>query len=252
MHKALKRFGQNFLIDKQIIGQIIQVIAPHKYDNIVEIGPGFGAITLPLLSNVAKLNVIEIDNNIVNFWHQQSYNNLIINHTDVLDFNFDKLGDNLKIVGNLPYNISSPIIVKMIAYNKYIDSMVFMLQQEVAQRLVSTINNKSYGRLSVIMQTFFKMELVFYVPAKAFNPAPKVQSAIVFFQPRKNINIKNIDAYYLIIKTAFAHKRKTLNNCMKQLITQNYTKINLNLRAENLTIQDFMNLTEDYVNLRDR
>ena len=189
-HQHKKRFGQNFLIDKQIIHQIIQTISPKKNDNILEIGVGMGALSQPILNQVKKLNIVELDKDLIDYWQSKKIDNLNLYQGDILKFDLRILPSPLRIIGNLPYNISSPILIKMIKNRHLISDMCFMLQKEVAQRIVAVPNNKIYGRLSVILQYYFKVYYCFEVPNDAFKPIPKVQSAIITLIPKKKI-LKN-------------------------------------------------------------
>lgn len=244
-HHNKKRFGQNFLVDTAIIDNIINSIAPKPSDNMVEIGVGLGALTHPLLEKLKTLNIIEIDNELIDFWQEKNIPNLNINACDVLTFDFNTLGNNLRIVGNLPYNISSPILFQMIDIKENITDMLFMLQQEVVERITAKEGSKIYGRLSVMLQAFFRAEMLFIVPNTAFEPAPKVSSAIVYLKPIVS-KVKNIDGFSNIVKAAFSMRRKTLNNCLKKLITQKDTTIDLTQRAESLSVDDFIILSDDY------
>lgn len=246
-----KRFGQNFLIDKQIISQIIGTIAPQENDNMLEIGIGLGAITLPLLAKLKLLNIVEIDRDLISYWQAKKIENLIINQSDILKFDLNTLGKNLRIVGNLPYNISTPILFKMIKSRSNIIDMTFMLQKEVVQRIVAKPNNKTYGRSSVMLQAFFEVTMCFTVNAQAFEPAPKVESAIIYLKPIIS-KVSNIEGFSTIVKAAFSTRRKTLNNCLKNFINQKNTNINLKLRAENLSVDDFITLSKDYGKLCNR
>ena len=245
-HKARKRFGQNFLTDQKIIDQIIAAIAPKQDDNLLEIGPGQGAMTLPLLDRVEQLNVIEIDRDLIEIL--QSYNkpNLVIHQGDALNFDLDLFNPPIRVVGNLPYNISSPILFHLLAHRDKIIDMTFMLQKEVVERMSATHGSKIYGRLSVMMQAFFDVEYIFTVSPESFDPAPKVDSAIVYLMPLKNCKVDNIQLFEQVVKAAFAHRRKTLKNCLKSLLTQEQTSIDLSQRAEMLNIDAFITLTQDY------
>ncbi|MCH9646534.1 MAG: 16S rRNA (adenine(1518)-N(6)/adenine(1519)-N(6))-dimethyltransferase RsmA [Proteobacteria bacterium] len=245
-HKARKRFGQNFLTDQKIIDQIIAAIAPKQDDNLLEIGPGQGAMTLPLLDRVEQLNVIEIDRDLIEIL--QSYNkpNLVIHQGDALNFDLDLFNPPIRVVGNLPYNISSPILFHLLAHRDKIIDMTFMLQKEVVERMSATHGSKIYGRLSVMMQAFFDVELIFIVPPESFDPSPKVDSAIVYLTPLKNCKVDNIKLFEQVVKAAFSHRRKTLRNCLKSLLTQEQTSIDLSQRAEMLNIDAFITLTKDY------
>jgi 16S rRNA (adenine1518-N6/adenine1519-N6)-dimethyltransferase len=245
-HKARKRFGQNFLTDNKIIDQIIATIAPKRDDNLLEIGPGKGAMTLPLLEKVDKLNVIEIDRDLIKILNNYNKSNLIINEGDALSFDLNQFAPPIRIVGNLPYNISSPILFHLLENRDKVIDMTFMLQKEVVERMASTHGSKVYGRLSVMMQAFFEVELIFIVPPESFEPAPKVDSAIVYLKPLKTNKVGDIKIFEKVVKTAFAHRRKTLRNCLKSLLTQEQTQINLSQRAEMLDINSFITLAKDY------
>ena len=251
IYKNKKRFGQNFLVDKKIIDNIVNSIAIKKNDNMVEIGIGLGAITIPILEKIDILNIIEIDTDLITHWQKLQINNLVIHQSDVLKFDFTTLGKDLRVVGNLPYNISTPILFKMLENKDSIKDMLFMLQKEMVDRIVATNGNKTYGRITVMLQAFFDVQMLFSVPNFAFDPEPKVTSAVIYLKPKKT-KVKNIKNFEKIVKAAFSTRRKTLNNCLKKLILQNDTKIDLSLRAENLKIDDFIILSEDYGRLCNR
>jgi 16S rRNA (adenine1518-N6/adenine1519-N6)-dimethyltransferase len=246
MHKARKRFGQNFLIDNRIIERIIATIAPKRDDNLLEIGPGQGAITLPLLDCIEQLNVIEIDRNLISILKSLQRPNLIIHQGDVLKFNLNTLPIPIRVVGNLPYNISSPVLFHLLENLDKIKDMTFMLQKEVVERMVANNGSKIYGRLSVMMQAFFDVQMIFIVPPESFNPAPRVESAIVHLKPLRQPKTKDIRVLEKVVKLAFSQRRKTLRNCLKSILTQMQTDIDLSKRAEMLTIDDFITLTQDY------
>lgn len=246
MHKARKRFGQNFLIDNRIIERIIATIAPKRDDNLLEIGPGQGAITLPLLDCVEQLNVIEIDRNLISILESLQRPNLIIHQGDVLKFDLNTLSIPIRVVGNLPYNISSPVLFHLLENLDKIKDMTFMLQKEVVERMAANNGSKIYGRLSVMMQAFFDVQMIFIVPPESFNPAPRVASAIVHLKPLRQPKTKDIRVLEKVVKLAFSQRRKTLRNCLKSILTQAQTDIDLSKRAEMLTIDDFITLTQDY------
>ncbi|RUA05190.1 MAG: 16S rRNA (adenine(1518)-N(6)/adenine(1519)-N(6))-dimethyltransferase [Gammaproteobacteria bacterium] len=246
MHKARKRFGQNFLIDNTVIGRIIAVIAPKFNDNLLEIGPGQGAMTLPLLEKLKVLNVIEIDRDLINLLKGFNKDNLVIHEGDALKFDLSALPTPIRVVGNLPYNISSPILFHLLENRDKVVDMTFMLQKEVVERMVADSGSKIYGRLSVMIQAFFEVELIFIVPPESFNPAPKVDSAIVYLKPLVKTDVKNMEIFQKVVKASFAQRRKTLRNCLKSLLTQEQTTINLLQRAEMLSVQDFITLANDY------
>ncbi|HIB28470.1 MAG TPA: 16S rRNA (adenine(1518)-N(6)/adenine(1519)-N(6))-dimethyltransferase RsmA [Candidatus Thioglobus sp.] len=245
-HKARKRFGQNFLTDQKIIDQIIATIAPKHDDNILEIGPGQGAMTLPLLERVDKLSVIEIDRDLIEILESHNKSNLVIHQGDALNFDLDQFNPPIRVVGNLPYNISSPILFHLLENRDKVIDMTFMLQKEVVERMSATHGSKIYGRLSVMMQAFFEVELIFVVPPESFDPAPKVDSAIVYLTPLKVCKVDNIEIFEQVVKAAFAHRRKTLRNCLKSLLTQDQTQVDLSQRAEMLDIDTFITLAKDY------
>ena len=245
-HKARKRFGQNFLIDERIIERIIAAIAAKKEDAVLEIGPGQGALTLPLLEQLNQLHVIEIDRDLIARLQDMNNDKLIIHQSDALKFDLTTLPENLRVVGNLPYNISSPILFYLLDNRARVKDMTFMLQKEVVERMVAKHGSKTYGRLSVMMQAFFELELLFIVPPESFDPPPKVESAIVYLKPLQQSFISNITTFEMIVKKAFSQRRKTLRNCLKSLINQTQTSIDLTLRAEMLSVDDFIQLTQDY------
>src|SRR5512146_3337396 len=182
-HKAKKHFGQNFLVDQQIIADIVAAIRPEPNDNMVEIGPGLGALTRPLLKRLNHLHVVEIDRDIIaRLEHDYPQNDadrkLTIHAGDALAFDFATLPAPLRIVGNLPYNISSPLLFHFAAYAERVADMHFMLQNEVVERMVAEPFTPAYGRLSVMLQYRFYMEKLLDVPPESFRPAPKVDSAI--------------------------------------------------------------------------
>ena len=245
-HKARKRFGQNFLTDEKIIERIVATIAPKRDDSLLEIGPGQGAMTLPLLECVNKLNVIEIDRDLISILESFKKDNLIINQGDALKFDLDTLPTPIRVVGNLPYNISSPILFHLLENRAKVKDMTFMLQKEVVERISAPSGSKIYGRLSVMMQAFFEVEMIFVVPPESFEPAPKVDSAIVYLKPLMNSKVKNVKVFEKIVKAAFSQRRKTLRNCLKSLLTQEQTDVDLSLRAETLDVDEFVTLTNDY------
>ena len=183
-HQARKRFGQNFLVDDQIVNRIVSTISPKKSDNIVEIGPGKGALTFPLLEHLDHLSVIEIDRDLISLLKLKKQDKLTIYEADALKFDYGLISNNLRIVGNLPYNISSPLLFHLLSSKNQIIDMTFMLQKEVVDRIVAKHGSKTYGRLSVMMQTFFEVESMFTVPKESFDPQPKIESAILYLKTR--------------------------------------------------------------------
>ncbi len=245
-HKARKRFGQNFLNDRQVIERIVSTISPKKEDDIVEIGPGKGAITFPLLEQLNKLNVVEIDRDLIALLQSSQNTKLIIHEADALSFDYSQVSNNLRVVGNLPYNISSPLLFHLISQKDNIIDMTFMLQKEVVDRIVAKNNCKNFGRLSVVIQSFFDVELIFTVPRESFMPQPKIESAIVYLKTRQKPLIDDIKLLEKVVKICFSQRRKTLKNCLKSYLDQKQTEIDLSQRAEMLSVENFITLTEDY------
>ncbi|GKS69830.1 dimethyladenosine transferase [Nitrosomonas sp. PY1] len=248
-HIPRKRFGQNFLIDPYIIANIVAEINPQKDDRMIEIGPGLGALTNPLLQRLNHLSVIEIDRDIVaRLKTLFSPDKLTIYAIDALKFDFSSLGSQLRTVGNLPYNISTPLLFHLSQYSENILDMHFMLQKEVVQRLTAKPGVSDYSRLSVMMQYHFNMTHVFNVPPQSFSPAPKVDSAIIEMipRPRKNKNAHNELLFSQIVLAAFSQRRKTLRNTLQQYLAANdFNKIGIDsrMRAENLSVENFVTIT---------
>ena len=245
-HNPRKRFGQNFLVDDQIINRIISTINPKNNEIIVEIGPGKGALTLPILEHLDHLNVIEIDRDLVSLLNSVQQDKLTIFEADALQFDFNQFPQKIRVIGNLPYNISSPLLFHLLDFREQIIDMTFMLQKEVVDRIVATHGNKTYGRLSVMMQVFFEVELMFVVPKESFEPQPKIESAILYLKTRTEPLVKNLKPLEEVVKIAFSQRRKTLKNCLKSIINQSQTEIDLSQRAEMLSIENFITLMNDY------
>ena len=245
-HKARKRFGQNFLNDRQVIERIVSTISPKKKDDIVEIGPGKGAITFPLLEQLDKLNVVEIDRDLIALLRSNQNTKLIIHEADALSFDFGQISNNLRVVGNLPYNISSPLLFHLLNQKDNIIDMTFMLQKEVVDRIVAKNNCKDFGRLSVMMQSFFDVDSIFTVPKESFNPQPKIESAIVYLKTKQKPLISDVKLLEKVVKVCFSKRRKTLRNCLKSYLNQEQTEIDLSKRAEMLSVKNFITLTKDY------
>ena len=245
-HKPRKRFGQNFLVDNQIVNRIIATISPKKSDNIVEIGPGMGALTFPLLEYLDHLSVIEIDRDLISLLKLNKQDKLTIYEADALKFDYGQISNNLRIVGNLPYNISSPLLFHLLSSKNQIIDMTFMLQKEVADRIIANHGSKTYGRLSVMMQTFFQVESIYTVPKESFNPKPKIESSIIYLKTRAKPLTENTKLLEKIVKVSFSQRRKTLKNCLKSILSQEQTEIDLSQRAEMLNIENFITLMKDY------
>ena len=258
-HKARKRFGQNFLIDHGIIRRIVRAIGPRASDSVVEIGPGQGAITASLLEACNRLNVIELDRDLipilkVKFERFEGFN---IHEADALKFDFSALqlaSEKLRVVGNLPYNISTPLIFHLLSYRNLFEDMHFMLQREVVLRLAAAPGDKNYGRLSVMAQYHCQVENVFEVPPECFDPAPKVVSAIVRLTPYEQPPIiANNPAHFAeVTKQAFQQRRKTLRNALKSTlenVNSDQLDVDLSLRAERLSVADFVHLSNQVLEL---
>jgi len=245
-HQARKRFGQNFLVDDQIISRIVSTISPKKSDDIVEIGPGKGALTFPLLDHLDKLSVIEIDRDLISFLKLKKQDKLTIYEADALKFDYGLISNNLRIVGNLPYNISSALLFRLLSNKNQIIDMTFMLQKEVVDRIVASHGSKAYGRISVMIQTFFEVESMFTVPKESFDPQPKIESAILYLKTKTKPLTENTKLLEKIVKISFSQRRKTLKNCLKSTLSQEQTKIDLSQRAEMLSVENFITLMKDY------
>lgn len=247
-HKARKRFGQNFLIDESIIFQIIQSIMPVPGENLVEIGPGLGAMTRPLLNAAKKMTVIELDRDLIDYL--RTLDGLTVINEDVLKVDLPKLcsdGQKLRIVGNLPYNISTPIIFHLLSNVEMIDDMHFMLQKEVIERMAAQPGESAFSRLSIMVQRYCEVVPLLEIPPESFDPAPKVMSQFVRLIPYQGnpYGIKDDALFFDVVKDAFSMKRKMLRNNLKSLFTESEIlslDIDPKIRAENLHIEDFVKL----------
>lgn len=245
-HIARKRFGQNFLVATDIVAKIVAAIAPAPGDNLVEIGPGLGALTVPLLEKLDALHVVEIDRDLIaRLRALYPPERLTIHEGDALLFDFASLGTDLRVVGNLPYNISTPILFHLAQYAGRVRDMHFMLQREVVERMVAAPGGGEYGRLSVMLQYRFAMELLFLVPPEAFDPAPKVDSAIVRLLPRPEAALaaKDEALFARVVSAAFGQRRKMLRNTLRDLIdAADLTVLGIapTARAEELAVADFV------------
>lgn len=245
-HIARKRFGQNFLSDPNIIRKIVEAIRPRPDDVMVEIGPGLGAMTDPLLAVLKHLHVVEIDRDLIARLHQNyPSERLTIHAGDALKFDFGSLGEKIRVVGNLPYNISTPILFHLAAFADQVEDMHFMLQKEVVERMVAQPSSSEYGRLSVMLQYRFAMAKLFIVPPGAFRPAPKVDSAIVRMAPYAELPHPAKDEALLgkIVTAAFGQRRKTLRNTLKDFVSAGDWEalgIDAGLRAEALGVKEFV------------
>ena len=250
--KAKKKFGQNFLVDRYFISKIIKEINPTEGNNLLEIGPGKGAITEPVLKKINHISVVEIDPDMIKILkHKISTKNISILAEDVLGINDEFFKKFNKIIGNLPYYIATEIILKLTKIYSSSSELYFMVQKEVAERITAKPSNKSFGRLSVILQYYFDTELLFEIPPEAFSPQPKITSAFIRLVRKKRVDTKviNRDSFEQIIKIAFSQKRKTIKNNFKNILFDKdflNLEISPKIRAETLSIDQFIKL-ENYV-----
>jgi 16S rRNA (adenine1518-N6/adenine1519-N6)-dimethyltransferase len=248
-HIARRRFGQNFLADPNIIARIVAAIRPQPGETMVEIGPGLGALTAPLLERLGHLHVVEIDRDLIaRLRENYAPAQLAIHEGDALKFDFSTLaeaGSALRVVGNLPYNISTPILFHLADFAARIRDLTFMLQKEVVMRMVAASGTAEYGRLSVMLQYRFRMERLFDVPPGAFRPAPKVVSSIVRMTPlpAAECGAKDEALFARIVTAAFGQRRKTLRNTLRDFLNEaDFAALGLDsgLRGERLSVVEFV------------
>lgn len=221
-HRPRKRFGQHFLTSSEIIDQIVATIAPRESETIVEIGPGLAAITDPLAVLASELHAIEFDRDLAAALTTRYSDNdrVIIHEADALKFDYSSLGSNLRIVGNLPYNISTPLLFHLLEYKSCIADAHFMLQKEVVDRICAAPGSKSYGRLTVMLGCQMEVVPLFDVPPTAFSPPPKVTSAVIRMRPipAPGIEVHDTDLLAMIVRSAFSRRRKTLRNALQGVV----------------------------------
>jgi len=256
--KPRKKLGQSFLVDQNIIRKFFNITSI-KNDIIVEVGAGIGVLTQDLAENASKLIAVEIDEKLIEVLNDRllEYNNVQIHHGDILKFDFSAIARNgkqkIKVIGNVPYNISSSLLFHLISYRKVIDSFVLMLQKEVVQRLIATPGGKDYGIPSVILQMFAKVEKVLDIPAVCFHPIPKVESSVMtgFFREKPLVELTDEDFFIKLIRAAFAQRRKMLiNNLKKSRLIEDISEsllkellemeeIDGHRRSETLSVKEF-------------
>jgi len=222
-HTPRKRFGQHFLVDDETIGSIVAEINPLPEDHLVEIGPGLGALTTPLLDRVEHLHAIELDRDLAERLRERyPPGRLSVHQTDALRFDFSTLPVPLRVVGNLPYNISTPLLFRFASVASRCADLLFMLQQEVVDRMVAKPSGPEYGRLSIMLQYRFRMQRLFTVPPEAFRPQPKIRSAVVRLVPRPTAELEaqNETEFSRVVAKAFSMRRKTLRNALFGLISE--------------------------------
>ena len=246
-----KSLGQHFLTDRTYIEKIVMAVNPQPGDRLVEIGPGQGAITFPLLRRHGELTAIEFDRDLITPLMEaaEGVGRLTIIHKDVLDVDFGKLAgeDRLRLVGNLPYNLSSPILFHAIEHAASIRDMVFMLQKEVVDRMAAEPGSKVYGRLSVMLQAYCRVNSLFVVPPGAFRPPPKVDSAVARLVPRAadEVGIRDQRRFADVVRAAFGQRRKTLRNALSGTCSVEQIEaagLRPDLRAEQVPVSDFIRL----------
>jgi len=248
-HQARKRFGQNFLVDAHYVAKIVDAVAPRPGDNLVEIGPGHGALTRPLAERAGHLAAIEIDRDLARRLSAEfPPERLTLHVADALEFDFATLGPALRVVGNLPYNISSPLLFHLAQYESLADLHV-MLQKEVVARMTARPATADYGRLTVMLQARFRVSRLFTVPPGAFRPAPAVESAVARLVPLGGAKPRIADEalFARIVAAAFGQRRKTLRNALAELLDEASIRacgIDPGARAETLPVEAFVALAK--------
>ncbi|TCO82796.1 dimethyladenosine transferase [Plasticicumulans lactativorans] len=248
-HQARKRFGQHFLTDAGVIGRIVAAVAPQPGEALVEIGPGLGAITRPLLAAAGHLDVVELDRDVIPHLQRRcaGAGELVVHGADALDFDFGALaapGRPLRLVGNLPYNISTPLLFHLLGFAGCVRDMHFMLQKEVVMRLAAGPDEPDYGRLSVMVQLHCEVVPLFEIGPEAFSPPPRVDSAVVRLLPRATpaVAVAAPQVYAEVVRRAFAQRRKTLRNALQGLLSAAAIAeagVDPGARGETLSLADF-------------
>ena len=258
-HVARRRFGQNFLADAQVIEKIVTAIAPRPGELVVEIGPGLGALTAPLLQRLDRLHAVEIDRDLSARLRQRfPAGRLKLHEGDALAFDFGALaagGQKLRVLGNLPYNISTPLLFHLARFAACVSDMHFMLQKEVVERLVAEPDSADYGRLSVMLQYRFVMDRLFDVAPESFDPAPRVDSAVIRLIPRHPEELAAHDETRLatLVAAAFSQRRKMLRNTLKGIVdAPTFTRLGIapDARAETLSVADYVRLSNQVSGIR--
>ena len=248
-HRARKRFGQHFLVDPGVIGAIVDAIRPMATDTLVEIGPGQGVMTRTLAGAAGTLHAIEIDRDLAPALQQDfaGQDSVHVHQADALKFDYATLGTDLRIVGNLPYNISTPLLFRLLEYRDHIVDMHFMLQKEVVDRMAAEPGTKAYGRLGIMLGCHFDIESLFDVGRDAFDPPPEVMSAVVRLVPLPagTYDIDDEAALSRLVAQAFSQRRKTIRNALRGLVDDDaleFAGIDPGLRPEAIAIADFVRL----------
>lgn len=248
-HTPRKRFGQHFLSASDVVSDIIHAVAANENDTLVEIGPGLGALTIPLANTGAELHAIEFDRDLAGPLRKRfsGFDNVTIHECDALKFDYASLGDDLRIVSNLPYNISTPMLFRLIEYKDHIRDLHLMLQKEVVDRMAAAPGNKSYGRLTIMLGCHMEVQPLFDVPPEAFSPPPKVRSAVVAMRPLPDTAFQIDDAalFSRLIAKAFNQRRKTVRNALKGLADEQLLEsagINPTDRPERIPVDNWVTL----------
>lgn len=248
-HRARKRFGQHFLQDPGVINAIVDAVRPGREDTVVEIGPGLAAITTSLLAGSGELHVIELDRDLAARLRERFAGEprLTIHEADALKFDYSTLGNDLRIVGNLPYNISTPLLFRLLEFREHITDMHFMLQKEVVARMAAAPGSKAYGRLGIMLGCYFDIEALFDVDRLAFDPPPEVTSAVVRLTPLPagTYDIEDQTKLSRLVATAFSQRRKTIRNALKQVADETTLEsagIDPSLRPEAISIAQYVRL----------
>jgi 16S rRNA (adenine1518-N6/adenine1519-N6)-dimethyltransferase len=246
--RARKRFGQHFLTDRHYVRRIVEAIGAKPGDSMVEIGPGTGILTRELLACLETLHAVEIDRDLAAALSSEyPRDRLIVHQADALEFDFAKLPEQLRVVGNLPYNVSTPILFRVVEMADRVRDATFMLQKEVVERMVAAPGTEAYGRLSVMLQYRFAMSLLFRVPPGAFTPPPKVDSAVVLMRPlgKDHPRARDEVLFAKIVAAAFSQRRKTLRNAVRALVDEEAFRaagIDPQRRGETLSVREFIAL----------
>jgi 16S rRNA (adenine1518-N6/adenine1519-N6)-dimethyltransferase len=246
-HQPRKRFGQNFLQDGGVITSIVEAIHPLPGEHVIEIGPGLGALSRPLLEALGQLDAVEIDRDLAATLQEQFSPRLKMHIGDVLEFDFAALGGDLRIVGNLPYNISTPLLFHLADYAANIRDIHVMLQKEIVQRMIAAPGDSNYSRLSVMAQYRFDIELLIEVPPEAFRPAPKVESAVVRLMPLRPLPFAAHDekTFARVVAAAFSQRRKTLRNSLSKILSAaDFAALDIapSARAQELSVAQFVGI----------
>jgi len=250
-HQPRKRFGQNFLADAHYVRRIVDAIAPHPGERLVEIGPGLAALTRPLIERAGRLDAVEIDRDLAGRLASEfGTDQLTLHVADALEFDFAALGAGLRVIGNLPYYISSPLLFHLAQYDALITDVHVMLQKEVVERMTALPGTPEYGRLTVMLQAVFRITRLFTVPAGAFRPVPKVDSSVVRLVPLREAKatISDVALFGRVVAAAFGQRRKTMRNALSTVCDEaglERAGIDPGVRGETLSVAEFVRLAND-------